>query len=55
MRYELLSSVNFRQVTDRQTDSDAYEPMVQYAQVGSKIGKCQAEQLIGQNVQQGTN
>ena len=43
-RYELLSSLIF--VTDRQTDrqtdgqtdgSDAYEPTVQFAQVGSKI------------------
>ncbi len=25
-----------RQTTDRQTESDAYEPTVQYAQVGSK-------------------
>ncbi len=32
--YELLSS---DRQTDRQTESDAYEPTVQYAQVGSKI------------------
>ncbi len=29
--------VNFGKVTDRQTESDAYEPTVQCAQVGSKI------------------
>ncbi len=42
-RYELLSSLIFvtdRQMDrqmDRQTESDAYEPTVQFAQVGSKI------------------
>ena len=41
LRYELLSSLIFGPVrTDRQTDgqteSDAYEPTVQSAQVGSK-------------------
>ncbi len=34
-RYELLSS---DRQTDGQTESDAYKPTVQYAQVGSKIG-----------------
>ncbi len=29
----------FCEVTDRQTESDAYEPTVQYAQVGSIIKK----------------
>ncbi len=28
--YELLFSMNFRQVKGRQTESDAYEPTVQY-------------------------
>ncbi len=42
-RYELLSSLIFvtdRRTdgqTDRQTESDAYEPTVQFAQVGSKM------------------
>ncbi len=41
LRYELFSPI-FGQVrtdgqTDRQTESDAYEPTVQFAQVGSKI------------------
>ena len=29
--------MNFYPVTDGQTESNAYEPAVQYAQVGSKI------------------
>ena len=32
---ELFSSLNFSEVTDGQTESDAYEPTVQFAQVGS--------------------
>ncbi len=31
------SSPDYRQTTDRQTESDVYEPTVQLAQVGSKI------------------
>ena len=31
-------STEYRQSTDRQTESNAYEPTVQVAQVGSKIG-----------------
>ena len=34
---ELLSSLNFGPMTDRQTESDAYEPTVLLAQVGSKM------------------
>ncbi len=42
MNYFLLflvqyrQSTEYRQSTDRQTESDAYEPTVQFAQVGSK-------------------
>ncbi len=36
MNYFLLLLVKSRQTTDRQTESDAYEPTVQFAQVGSK-------------------
>ena len=35
LRYELLSH-SFGLATDRRTESDAYEPTVQCAQVGSK-------------------
>ncbi len=31
--------------TDRQTESDAYEPTVQVAQVGSKIGEVPAKYM----------
>ena len=36
MRYELFSPIFGQVQTDRQTESDAYEPIVQIAQVGSK-------------------
>ena len=40
MMLELLNTfrdMNYYPVIDRRTESDAYEPTVQYAQVGSKI------------------
>ena len=39
LRYELLSSLIFGPVwTDRRTESDAYDPAMQNAQVDSKTG-----------------
>ncbi len=37
MNYFLRLLVQSGQTTDRQTESDTYEPIVQFAQVGSKI------------------
>ena len=57
LRYELLSSMNFGNVTDRQTDrqteSNAYEPTVPNAQVGSKIRQYRILPIIGASPNKG--
>ena len=49
VKFQIPNSIAFRDMnyypvtdrrTDRRTESDAYEPIVQYAQVGSNIVVC---------------